>query len=58
MLAREYISKLIDYAHQATNKLDSKANEDMTELDFQRILGDLDCILFELEAAQCILGKN
>lgn len=54
MLAREYIEKLIKSGQQALNNLDNEA----TEIDIQKALGELDKVNHDLEAAQILLREE
>lgn len=57
MLAKSYIHKLILNGQQAIENID-KDDHEISVLDIQRSLGELDKVLFNLEAAQCLLREE
>jgi hypothetical protein len=57
VLAQKYIQKIIESGQQADDKL-NKNDADITVLDIQKALGELDKVLYNLEAAQILLREE
>lgn len=57
MLGREYIVKIIDSAQLALERI-NKDDDQLTVLDIQKALGELDKVEHDLEAAKILLREE